>query len=64
MKISHHGQSDTAQVQVLGGQVSNVGRNFVIEYENVDWEMTNVTLPQNLSYHHVTRYPASYVHCS
>jgi len=64
VRICHHAQTDNNQIQVFGGKVSNVGRNFVIEYETPDWMMTNVTLPQNLAYHHVTQYPANYVHCS
>lgn len=51
-------------VQVYGGDVSDVGRDFVIEYAETNWEMTNVTLPENLSYHHVTPYPANFVKCS
>ena len=53
-----------ACVQVYGGDVSDVGRDFVIEYAETNWEMTNVTLPENLSYHHVTPYPANFVKCS
>ena len=65
VKIAHHAQADTGEVQLFGGDVSNVGRNFVIEYEDTSsmWEMTNVTLPENLSYHHVTKYPAYLVKC-
>ena len=65
VKIAHHAQADTGAVQLFGGDVSNVGRNFVIEYEATSsmWEMTNVTLPENLSYHHVTKYPAYLVKC-
>ena len=63
VRISHHAQADIGEVQLFGGAVSNVGRNFVIEYEDMSWEMTNVTLPENLSYHHVTKYPAYLVKC-
>ena len=49
---------------MYGGDVSDVGRDFVIEYAETNWEMTNVTLPENLSYHHVTPYPANFVKCS
>ena len=52
------------RAQVYGGDVSDVGRDFVIEYAETNWEMTNVTLPENLSYHHVTPYPANFVKCS
>ena len=63
VKLSHHAQVDNTVAQVYGGDVSNVGRNFVIEYHST-WEMTNVTLPENLSYHHVTKYPACLVTCA
>ena len=65
VKISHHVQSDHRTTQLYGGDVSSVDRNFVIQYldQESSWVMTNVTLPQSLSYHHLTRYPASLVIC-
>ena len=66
VRISHHVQTDySSSVQIYGGDVSSVDRNFVIaKYLDSYWEMTNVTLPETLSYHHVTRYPAAMVNCS
>ena len=63
VRISHHVQTDYSSVQLYGGDVSSVDRNFVLRYLD-QWEMTNVTLPETLSYHHVTRYPAAMVNCS
>ena len=63
VKISNHVQIDIGTTRIIGGDVSNVERDFVIEFQNPNWTMVNVTLPRNLAYHHVTRYPANLVKC-
>ena len=63
IRISNHVQIDNGRTRIIGGDVSNVERDFIIEFQNPTWTMTNVTLPRNLAYHHVTRYPANLVKC-
>lgn len=63
VRISNHVQIDNGRTRIIGGDVSNVERDFILEFQNPTWTMTNVTLPRNLAYHHVTRYPANLVKC-
>ena len=63
LRISNHVQIDVGKTLMIGGDVSNVERDFIIEFKNPNWAMSNVTLPQNIAYHHVTRYPANLVKC-
>jgi len=59
----NHGQLDLGGPRLYGGDISGAERNLILQYTNTVWDLAKVSLPTDLKYHHVTKYPANLVRC-
>ena len=62
-KMVHHAQQDVGTTRLYGGMMSGLQRKMIMQYFDGDWDLVNVTMPNDLEYHHATRYPAYLVGC-
>jgi len=61
--MAHHAQLDFGSPRLYGGDISGSERNLIMQYTNTAWNLANVTIPNDLKYHHATKYPANLVGC-
>jgi len=61
--MAHHAQLDFGSPRLYGGDISGLERNLIMQYTNTNWNLANVTIPNDLKYHHATKYPANLVGC-
>lgn len=59
----NHAQLDIGGPRLYGGDISGLERNLIIQYTDTIWNLANVSLPTDLKFHHVTKYPANLVRC-
>lgn len=62
-KMANHAQTYLGDPILFGGDVSGSASNLILQYNNKDWNMANVSLPMSLKNQHVTKYPANLVKC-
>jgi len=59
----HHAQLDFGSPRLYGGDISGCERDLIMQYTNTNWNLANVSIPNDLKYHHATKYPANLVGC-
>eukprot|EP00090_Calanus_glacialis_P032417 TRINITY_DN5369_c0_g1_i6.p1 TRINITY_DN5369_c0_g1~~TRINITY_DN5369_c0_g1_i6.p1 ORF type:complete len:423 (-),score=52.55 TRINITY_DN5369_c0_g1_i6:152-1420(-) len=61
--MANHAQLDLGSPRLYGGDISGSERNLIMQYTNTNWHLANVSIPSDLKFHHVTKYPANLVGC-
>merc|ERR1711970_465461 len=61
--MAQHAQLDFGSPRLYGGDISGLERDLIMQYTNTNWNLVNVTIPNDLKYHHATKYPANLVGC-
>ena len=59
----HHAQLDFGSPRLYGGDISGSEQDLIMQYTNTNWKLANVSIPNDLKYHHATKYPANLVGC-
>jgi len=59
----NHAQLDLGSPRLYGGNISGSERKLIMQYTNSNWILANVSIPSDLKYHHVTKYPANLAGC-
>ena len=59
--MANHAQLDLGSPRLYGGDISGSEHNLILQYTNTNWNLANVSIPSDLKFHHVTKYPANLV---